>query len=143
MKRGRKQLPPAVKAERGTFEPGRDAGRTEVLPPGFTVATPQGLPQKPDWLTDAGGEVWLDDVGRVSTHKMATESDSTMFAQYCNLQGAINMAWRAGSVPPAAHLMEARRMAEQFGLFGRKSRIISGGLGTGEASNNPFNRLKK
>lgn len=132
-----------MKAERGTFELARHGDRVELLPPGFTIATPQGLPQEPDWLTDAGAEVWRAEVGRASSHKMVTESDSAMFAQFCNLQGAIKMAWLAGSVPPAAHLMEARRMAEQFGLFGRKSRIISGAQVGGDASHNPFDRLKK
>lgn len=68
--------------------------------------------------------------------------DTTIFATYCNLQGAIIEAWRAGEVPPAAHLMEARKMAEQFGIFGAKSRLTVAAIGDGP-SKNPFKRNGK
>lgn len=131
MKRGPKAELPSQKKARGTLQPCRDAGKVEVV-------EPDTLPQKPDWLTTDGEEVWLDDVGRVMAGRLATERDSTMFANYCNLQGAISAAWRAGDVPPAAHLMEARKMAEQFGIFGAKSRLKVGG--DGDRSSNPFAR---
>jgi hypothetical protein len=131
MKRGRKPDLPSVKAARGTFQPCRDAGKVEVI-------EPVGRMLQPDWLTAAGEEVWMDDIGRVSHGRLVTERDTTMFANYCNLQGAINMAWRAGEVPPAAHLMEARKMAEQFGIFGAKSRVKVGD--DGGQSSNPFTR---
>ncbi|MBP2229653.1 hypothetical protein J2847_002952 [Azospirillum agricola] len=99
---------------------------------------PDALPSKPDWLTAAGEEVWIDDIGRVTPDRLATEKDSTMFATYCNIVGAMAEAWRAGSVPPAAHIMEARKMAEQFGIFGRKSRLKVGG--DGGKTTNPFAR---
>jgi hypothetical protein len=130
VKRGRKAEPPSVKEARGTLQPCRDDNRVEVF-------DQHGLPSKPDWLTAAGEEVWIDEVGRVAVGRFVSERDTTMFANYCNLQGAISLAWKAGGVPPAAHLMEARKMAEQFGLFGAKSRI--GTKGNGEASSgNPF-----
>lgn len=130
MKRGRRAELPSVKDARGTSRPDRDGGLVEVI-------DHTGLPSKPDWLTAAGEEVWIDEVGRVAVGKFVSERDTTMFANYCNLQGAINQAWKAGEVPPAAHLMEARKMAEQFGLFGAKSRI--GTKGNGEPpSGNPF-----
>jgi phage terminase small subunit len=145
VKRGVKPLPPALKQERGTLTPCRDKGRTEVeaMSAAGQLAVPHGLPQQPDWLTDAGREVWLDDVGRAASHRLATESDSTQFGNYCNLQGAIIMAWKVGAVPPAAHLMESRRMAEQFGLFGRKSRVIAGQTGNEQASNPFLNNGKR
>lgn len=133
MKRGRKADPPSVKAERGTLQPCRDGNRVEVI-------DHLGLPAKPDWLTAAGEEVWIDEIGRVAVGRFVSERDTTMFANYCNLQGAINMAWRSGEVPPAAHLMEARKMAEQFGLFGAKSRIGTKVNGGEAPSGNPFNR---
>lgn len=131
MKRGPKALLPSEKEARGTFQPCRDAGKVEVV-------EPNSMPLKPDWLTAAGEEVWIDDIGRVGHGHLVTERDSTMFANYCNLQGAINLAWRAGEVPPAAHLMEARKMAEQFGIFGAKSRLKVGG--SDGPSGNPFAR---
>lgn len=131
MKRGTKPLLPSEKAARGTLQPCRDAGKVEVI-------EPDALPVRPDWLTAAGDEVWLDEIGRVAGGKLVSERDSTMFANYCNLQGAINLAWRSGEVPPAAHLMEARKLAEQFGLFGARSRMKVGGS-DGQTAN-PFAR---
>jgi hypothetical protein len=131
MKRGVKPTLPSVKAARGTLEPHRDANRIEI-------ASPRDLPIEPTWLTSAGREVWLDEIGRVSAGFFVTEHDSTMFGNYCNLQGAINLAWMSGEVPPAAHLMEARKMAEQFGIFGAKSRLQI--ADPGKKSANPFTR---
>lgn len=131
MKRGPKPELPSTKLARGTFQPCRDAGKVELV-------APEALPRRPDWLTAAGEEVWADDLGRVCEGRLVSERDSTMFANYCNLQGAINMAWRAGEVPPAAHLTEARKMAEQFGIFGGKSRVQAK-AGEGETGN-PFAR---
>lgn len=98
------------------------------------LTSSDALPQMPDWLTAHGQEVWQDDVARVAGHLLATEEDSTAFGNYCNLQGEIIKAWRdlancveGATVPPTAALTEVRRMAEQFGLFGRKSRLVSGG----------------
>ena len=131
MKRGTKPTLPSVKEARGTFQPYRDGNKVEIV-------APHDLPIEPDWLTPHGSEVWIDEIGRVSASFFVTERDSTMFANYCNLQGAINQAWRAGEVPPAAHLMEARKMAEQFGIFGAKSRLTI--ADPGKQSGNPFAR---
>lgn len=130
MKRGRKPDLPSVKEARGTLQKCRDANRVEVI-------EPDALPAQPDWLTTAGEEIWQDDIGRVAQGKLVNERDSTMFGNYCNLQGAIVLAWRAGEVPPAAHLVEARKMAEQFGIFSAKSRMGNKGDGAAGTSN-PF-----
>jgi hypothetical protein len=131
MKRGTKPTLPSVKESRGTLQPHRDSHKIE-----FTA--PSDLPIEPNWLTSAGSEVWLDEIGRVSASLFVTERDSTMFGNYCNLQGAINLAWASGDVPPAAHLMEARKMAEQFGIFGAKSRLQI--ADPGKKTSNPFTR---
>lgn len=120
MKRGTKADLPSVKVLRGTSRKDRDGDKVEII-------VPDSLPAEPGCLTEAGRGVWLDNIGRVAQTKLANELDSQMFANFCNLQGAIDDAWRAKGVPPAAHLSEARKMAEQFGLFGAKSRVISGG----------------
>jgi hypothetical protein len=134
MKRGPKPELPSTKLARGTFQECRDGGR-------FEDAEPAAVPMQPDWLTDAGKEVWLDDLSRVIATKLVTERDSTMFANYCNLQGAINLCWRSNEVPPAAHLTESRKLAEQFGILGRKSR--SQAASPDGETKNPFSRNGK
>ena len=131
MQAGPKRLPPSEKRARGTYQPCRDAHVVEI-------ADGEGMPSTPDWLTTEGQEVWMDDMGRVSPGRLVTERDSTMFATYCNLQGAIIKAWRIGEVPPASHLMEARKMAEQFGIFGAKSRLKT--ADPADANRSPFAR---
>nr|WP_313427032.1 hypothetical protein [Brevundimonas diminuta] len=130
MKPGPKPKPPAVKKAQGSFQPSRGGDLVEI-------STLSDLPERPDWLTTAGEEVWIDDITRVTAGSLVTARDSTVFATYCNLMGAIIETWRSGEVPPAAHLSEARKMAEQFGIFGRKSRLIAD---AGAAPTNPFAR---
>ncbi len=132
MKRGTKADLPSVKALRGTSRPDRDGDKVEII-------LPDSLPVEPECLTVAGRSVWLDNIGRVAQTKLATELDSQMFGNFCNLQGAINEAWAMDSVPPAAHMSEARKMAEQFGIFGAKSRVISGQKS--DVPGNPFNKF--
>ncbi len=113
MKRGKRPTPNDLRKRRGTFRPSRHDGTIEV-------GTTDAPPRKPSWLTEAGANVWNADLRRV--RPLATELDSTMFATYCNLQGAITLAWRAGDVPPTSYVAELRRMAEQFGIAGDASR---------------------
>lgn len=116
MNRGRKAEPPSQKAARGTIQPCRDAGRTEVIVAGSP-------PVQPEYLSPEAIDVWQEELGRV----MATgvvEIDSSLFARYCSLEALIRKAFRAGGeAPPAAYLTEARRMAELLGIAGRKSRV--------------------
>jgi hypothetical protein len=109
-----------VKRDRGTFRPIRDADRIEFT---SLAAVPGSMPQKPDWLTAAGEVVWLDNVTRCVPP--LTESDSTHFAIYCNLIGAIGQAYAVGDIPPIAAQAEARRMGELFGMVGAQSRVGS------------------
>lgn len=131
MRRGQKPELPDVKRARGTFQPCEDANRVSVI-------EPDSPPQQPDWLTSEGSEVWLDDIGRVLQSSMLSEQDSTIFATYCNLQGAAIKAWRSGDVPPVSAVMEIRKMAELFGLCGHRSRMSAGPA----KSNNPFLQRK-
>lgn len=131
MKRGPKQQLPTVKDLKGTFRQDRDGGRVEII-------TPDSLPVEPDFLTPGGRLVWLDNIGRVAQTKQATELDSETFGNWCNLQAMIRQAWEAGSAPPAAYLSESRKIAEQLGLFGAKSRV---GTKTSEQKKNPFGQL--
>ncbi len=134
MKRGPKPESQQTKEHRGTNQPCRFNGQS------MGVADPAALPEKPDWLTAAGEVIWSDDINRVATNRMATANDSSMFATYCNLQGAIMLCWQSDEVPPAAHLVEARRLAEMFGLCGAKSRNVAGNGGGGGEKSNPFRK---
>lgn len=131
MKRGPKQQLPSVKDLKGTFRQDRDGGRVEIM-------TADSLPVEPEFLTEGGRLVWLDNIGRVAQTKQATELDSEMFATWCNLQAMIRATMENGGVPPAAYLSESRKIAEQLGLFGAKSRV---GQKTGEKRKNPFGQL--
>lgn len=113
MKPGPKSQLPSEKKAKGTFQPSRDGHRVEVI-------EPTAMPQQPNWLTPEAEEVWLDDIGRV---KLATESDSTLFANYCSLEGSIIKALRTGEVPPITAFTEVRKMQEVLGIGGARSRV--------------------
>jgi hypothetical protein len=127
--------------QNGTYQPCRDDHRVEIV-------APDALPQKPDWLTAAGEEVWIDDIGRAAQVKLACEADTTMFANYCNLQGCIIMAWRAvaaglpeASPPPIAAINQVTKMQEYFGIAGAKSRVVK--LDKGGPGGNPFSKFRR
>jgi hypothetical protein len=125
-----RRLLPSEKLARGTSRPYRDAGVSELV-------ETDSLPQRPDSLTAAGEAIWLDNVGRVAAGRLVGERDSAMFGQWCNLIAALDQCWRAGEVPPCAHLTEARRLAEAFGLLGARSRLSARAA---RADSNPFLR---
>lgn len=127
---GHKPGLPSEKLARGTYRPDRHAGLVEVI-------EPDSLPPRPDWLTTEGEEVWMDDIGRVSAHRLVGEKDATVFGQYCNLMGACIKAWRSGAVPPVTAIAEARKMAELFGIAGARSRLK---IAADAAAANPFSR---
>lgn len=131
MKRGPKQQLPTVKALKGTLRNDRDGNRVEII-------TPDSLPVEPDFLTEGGRLVWLDNIGRIAQTKQATELDSEMVATWCNLQALIRATMINGEIPPAAYLSESRKIAEQLGLFGAKSRV---GTKANEPKKNPFGQL--
>lgn len=133
MKRGTKAATPSTKVVTGTFREHRDGGRAEIV-------VPDSLPIQPDSLTPDGELVWLDNIGRIAQLRTATELDSEIFANWCNLQGAIRKSFRNGHVPPSAYISEARKMAEQFGMFGGKSRVVQGG-GSAPKGSDPFDGM--
>jgi hypothetical protein len=113
------------------------------------LVAPDALPQKPDWLTAAGEEVWMEDIGRASQVRLLSESDTTMFANYCNLQGCIIQAWRVmasgdpdEAPPPISALEHVRKLQEYFGIAGAKSRVVKVEQGGGPAGN-PFSKFKR
>lgn len=116
MQRGRKAEPPSTKAARGTLQPVRDDGRTEILVPGSP-------PAQPDYLTPEAIDVWQEEIGRVMAAGTA-EIDSSLFARYCSLEALVRQAFNAGGEPPpAAYLTVLRQYAELLGIAGRKSRV--------------------
>ncbi|MGC8526150.1 hypothetical protein [Acidiphilium sp.] len=131
MKSGRKPATPAEHVARGTRRKDRHSALVDLT----AVVEPGALPVRPDDLSADAEAVWADNIGRVSETRLATEIDSDFFPNYCRLQGAINACWRVGEVPPAAHLMEARRMQEMIGIAGARSRI---GQMPAKPAPNPF-----
>lgn len=107
----------------GTLRRDRHGGQVEIMV-GGALFPPGALPVRPEGLSAQAEAVWEENIGRVSSTRLATEIDSDLFANYCRLQGAINDCWSLGDVPPAAHLMEARRMQELLGIAGAKSRVV-------------------
>jgi hypothetical protein len=125
-----RRLTPSEKRRRGTLRPYREVGVVELI-------EPDALPIEPAWLTAEGRDAWLELVGRVAATRLANERDSALFGVLCNLQGNLAACWRAGEVPPAAHLGEFRRLCELFGLAGARSRLtVAAALG----APNPFAR---
>jgi hypothetical protein len=134
MERGRKPDPLSDKLARGTVQPCRDAGKTEILVPGDP-------PVQPDYLTASAIDVWQEEIGRVMSSGNA-EVDSSLFARYCSLEALIRKAFNAAEEPPpAAYLTEARRMGELLGIAGRKSRVGKVGDDPTKSGGNPFKRV--
>lgn len=116
MQRGRKAEPPSVKFARGTIQPVRDEGRTEIVVPGDP-------PAMPDYLTAGAIDVWQEEIGRVMSAGVA-DIDSSLFARYCSLEALVRQAFNAGGEPPpAAYMTVLRQYAELLGIAGRKSRV--------------------
>lgn len=135
MRTGPKGVPRDEKAARGTLQPSRDANVVQVI-------EPSALPQQPDWLTEDGRQAWLDNIGRVSSVRGAAEVDTDLFANFCNLQGAVSKAWRAGEVPPITALMETRKMMELLRIGGQSSRTTKV-ADDAKPSGNPFLRARR
>jgi hypothetical protein len=126
---------PSIRAERGTLRP--DRGDMNLI----ELVAPDDMPKMPDFMTAAGEEVWMDNIGRVSGNRLVSESDTELFGTFCNIAGANRMAWRAGEVPPISALAEMRRLAEFFGIAGAKSRVVK--VEQGGPSGNPFDKFKR
>jgi hypothetical protein len=135
MKPGTKPNLPSIRDERGTMRP--DRGDMSLI----ELVAPDDMPQRPDFLTTAGEEVWMDNISRVMANRLVSERDAELFATFCNLAGANRMAWRAGEVPPLGALTEMRRLAELFGIASAKSRVVK--VDKGGPSGNPFSKFRK
>ncbi|GEM_PF-670169 len=134
MKRGPKAETPSAKLARGTFQPSRDGGKTELLVPGDP-------PLMPDYLTAEAQDVWMEVLGRVMSAGV-TEIDSALLARYCSLEALVRQAFNAGGdPPPAAYLTVLRQHEELLRIAGPKSRVGGGG-GAPDVSKpgNPFKR---
>lgn len=133
MQRGRKPEAPSTKAARGTLQPVRDAGRTEILVPGSP-------PAQPEYLTPGAIDVWQEEIGRVMSAGIV-EIDSSLFARYCSLEALVRQAFKAAAEPPpAAYLTALRQHAELLGIAGRKSRVGSKVSDDPTQNANPFAR---
>ena len=133
MKRGPKAETPSQKLARGTFQPVRDGGKTEIIVPGDP-------PIRPDYLTADAIDVWQEVLGRVMAAGV-TEVDSALLARYCSLEALVRKAFKADQEPPpAAYLTVLRQCEELLRIAGPKSRVGSGGAADAAKSGNPFKR---
>lgn len=117
MKAGRRPIAPIEAKARGTSRADRHGMRVEHF-------APDDPPVQPEGMSTGGRAVWDEEVTRAIAAG-ACEFDSSLFASYCELTAAIRVAWGSGEppIPPAAHLSEHRKLAELFGLAGRRSRV--------------------
>lgn len=129
MQRGRKAEPPSTLAARGTFQPCRASGRTEIVVPGDP-------PMMPDYLTPEAQIVWQEEIGRVMAAGVA-EPDSSLFARYCATEALARKAFQQGEAVPASVLTVLRQYAEMLRIAGPKSRV---GVGDNGKASNPFAR---
>lgn len=133
MKRGPKPETPTTKAARGTFQPVRDGGKTEIIVPGDP-------PMQPDYLTPAAIEVWQEILPRVMAAGVS-EVDSALLARYCSLEAEVRVAFKdpEGDLPSAAYLTVLRQYEELLRIAGPKSRV---GVGSPNGAK-PENRFAK
>jgi hypothetical protein len=130
MNRGPKRQLPSEKRARGTFQKVRDANTIEII-------EADAMPQMPDWLSAEAQEIWLEDLGRVTAHRLVTEKDTSAFANYCALQALIVLCFKKGEAPAITALSEVRKLQELFGIGGAKSRLQ---VKPANGSGNPFVR---
>lgn len=118
MKRGKKPLAPETKHARNTFQPCRDGAKV-------SIAVPDAPPLMREGLSIGAQLVWHENLGRVMGNGIA-DTDSDMFANYCELEAALRESWAAGAAPPpTSAISECRKMAELMGLTGPKSRVLN------------------
>lgn len=129
MQPGRKAEPADTKLARGTFQPCRDANKTQVIVAGDP-------PMQPDYLTAAGEIVWQEVLGRVMSAGVA-EPDSNLLARYCAMEALARETLRGGEPIPATIMTALRQYEELLRIAGPKSRV---GVKQDGKSANPFAR---
>lgn len=130
MERGhRRALPVAEKIDRGTYSPGRDGHKVQII----TAGDP---PQMPDYLTPEAEVVWQEVIGRVMSVG-ATEVDSGLVGRYCAMEALSRKTLGMGEPIPAAMMTALRQYEELLRIAGPKSRV---GVKPDGQSANPFAR---
>lgn len=129
MQPGRKPEPVGTKLARGTFQPCRDADKSQIIVAGDP-------PQMPEYLTAEAEIVWQETVGRVMFIGVS-EADSSLLGRYCAMEAISRKTLQGGEPIPSSVMTALRQMEELLGIAGPKSRI--GRVSDGKPSN-PFNR---
>lgn len=134
-RRGRKPLPPAIHAARGTVS---EAGGEITM-----LRAEDGLVVRPDGLPLGAQTIWDDYADRAIAMGTLKPADAMSFAAWCVLGDLMQQSWRPGNAPmPAAFIQQWRTLGELFGLAGEKSRVVlkvTDG-GAAKSSGNPFAR---
>jgi len=133
-RRGRKPLPPAVHAQRGTVS--EAAGEIEMLQAG------DGVVQRPEGMPLGAQLIWDDYADHAMAMGTLKPADAMSFAAWCVLGDLMQQSWRPGNAPmPAAFIQQWRTLGELFGLAGEKSRVVLKVTdGKAKDAGNPFAR---
>lgn len=130
--RGRKPLPPAEKAARGTDQPSRALHSVIDTTSPTLALTPPELPYEV-------ALVWEEYVEAAVAHG-ARQCDADSFAEWCTMTANLRKARAAGGeVPPSSYIQQWRTLGELFGLAGPKSRVMPKDAAP-QKSTNPFAR---
>lgn len=120
MQRGPKLKNPATKKLAGTYKECVDGNVVALATP------PRDEPVQPLYLSPAAKAVWKEELRRVVGCGV-TESDSSLFGRYCEMEASFRQTVVEGSDIKAALLTELRRSAELLGIAGQRSRLARSG----------------
>lgn len=101
MKAGRRIANPNAKKLAGTYRNDRHGDIVELVTP------PRDEPVQPPYLSPAAKAVWVEEHHRVVGCGV-TESDSSLFGRYCEMEASFRQTVMEGSDIKAALLKELR-----------------------------------
>ncbi|ATP18558.1 hypothetical protein [Sphingobium yanoikuyae] len=116
MRPGKKLTDPQRKKLAGTFKQCVDGATTAIS------AVLRDIPVQPDWMSEAGKEVWAADLEKVMATGL-TGVDAGAFALYCETMAVFIQSVRAGQPVNAAYRSELRKQMELLSIAGAKSRL--------------------
>lgn len=120
MKPGRRIANPVAKQLAGTYRNDRHGDIVELVTPR------RDEPIEPPYLSPAAKAVWREELRRVVGCGV-TESDSSLFGRYCEMEASFRQSVMKGADLKAALLTELRRSAELLGIAGQRSRLARAG----------------
>ncbi len=104
-RRGRKGLSPEQQAARGETRPSRVV--TELYPDHASRPDPDDIPPPPG-MTPAARKIWKEKVDRYRQRRQKIGGFEDALRQFCELEAALNKAWKNGTVTMA--MVNAHRL---------------------------------